>query len=222
MSSAGGGFLTSTIGRKYLVAVTAIVWSLFVMAHMFGNMLIFLGAKAYNSYSHALISNPLIYVIETVLVALLLLHVFIALGLKLRNLKTKPSRYAVTPLREKSTSIASRTMAYTGSAMLAFIIWHLITFKFGNMYYAVYDGVQMRDLYTLVFEKFSSPTYVILYSISMILIGFHLWHGVNSIFQTLGFRHPRYINFVKYFGYSYSVIVSLGFLSQPLYVYLAR
>jgi succinate dehydrogenase / fumarate reductase cytochrome b subunit len=189
------------------------------MMHMLGNMLIFVGAKAYNSYSHALISNPLIYVVEALLVFLLLVHVFIALGLKLRNMRSKPTKYAVSPIREKSTSLSSRTMAYTGMAVLAFIIWHLITFKFGNEYSAFYDGVRMRDLYALVFEKFSSPTYVVLYSICMVLIGFHLWHGVKSIFQTLGIHHPRYQCAIKCFAYSYAVIVAIGFLSQPIYVY---
>lgn len=216
------GFLTSTIGKKYLVAVTAIFWSLFVMVHMLGNMLIFIGAEAYNKYAHALTSNPFIYVAETVLLILLLIHIFVALGLKARNLRTKPSLYAVSPMREKSAAISSRSMAYTGSAILAFIIWHLITFKYGAQYYISYEGVEVRDLYKLVFEKFADPIYVSLYCVAMILIGVHLYHGVKSIFQSLGINHPRYNKFFRYFGYTYAIIVALGFFSQPIYVYLMR
>lgn len=216
------GFLTSTIGKKYLVAVTAIFWCLFVMVHMLGNMLIFLGAEAYNKYSHTLTSNPFIYVAEIALLVFILVHVFVALGLKLRNFRTKPSLYAVNPIREKSAAVSSRTMAYTGTFILAFIIWHLITFKFGKQYFINYQGVEMRDLYRLVLEKFQSPVYVTLYSIVMILIGMHLFHGVKSIFQTLGINHPRYNSFFKYFGYTYAIVVAAGFFSQPIYAYLVR
>jgi succinate dehydrogenase / fumarate reductase cytochrome b subunit len=215
-------FLTSTIGKKYLVAVTAVFWSLFVMVHMLGNMLIFIGAEAYNKYSHALTSNPFIYVAEAFLLIFLLIHAFIGLSLKARNLRTKPSLYAVSPVKEKSAPVSSRTMAYTGTAVLAFIIWHLITFKFGPDYFIVYQGVEMRDLYKLILDKFHDPIYVGLYSVSMVLIGMHLYHGVKSIFQSLGINHPRYNLFFKYFGYTYAIVVALGFISQPLYVYLAR
>jgi succinate dehydrogenase / fumarate reductase cytochrome b subunit len=128
----------------------------------------------------------------------------------------------VEAIREKSAAISSRTMAYTGSIILAFIIWHLITFKFGPQYTAIYNGVEVRDIYRLVIEKFHDLTYVSLYCLVMILIGMHLFHGVKSIFQTLGVNHPRYNTFFQYFGYSYAIVVAAGFFSQPIYVYLMR
>jgi succinate dehydrogenase / fumarate reductase, cytochrome b subunit len=220
--SANSGFLTSTIGKKYFMAITAIVWSLFVMGHMLGNLLIFVGAEAYNKYSHALTSNPAIYLIEAFLVAVLLFHAFTGLSLAIRNARTKPKFYSVTPVKEKSAPISSRTMIYTGTIVLAFIIWHLINFKWGPEYFVTYDGIQMRDIFKLIVEKFHDPVYVGAYCIVMILIGMHLYHGVQSIFQSLGISHPRYNKFFKYFGYTYAVIVSAGFFSQPLYVFLAR
>jgi succinate dehydrogenase / fumarate reductase cytochrome b subunit len=220
--STSGGFLTSTIGKKYLVAITAIFWSLFVMVHMLGNMLIFVGAEAYNKYAHALTSNPLIYGAEAVLVLLILVHIFIALGLKARNFRTKPSLYAVKPVRAKSAAASSLTMAYTGTIVLAFIIWHLITFKFGPNYSVVYNTVPMRDIYRLVVEKFHEPVYVIMYCVVMVLIGMHLFHGVKSVFQSLGVNHPRYNFFFRYFGYTYAIVVAAGFFCQPLYVFLMR
>ncbi|MES2614965.1 MAG: succinate dehydrogenase cytochrome b subunit [Bdellovibrionota bacterium] len=216
------GFLTSTIGKKYLVALTAVFWCLFVMVHMLGNMLIFVSAEAYNKYSHALTSNPFIYVAEFVLLVLILVHIFLALGLKLRNYRTKPALYTVRPMREKSAAISSRTMAYTGTFILAFIIWHLITFKYGQQYFVFYQGVEVRDLYRLVVEKFHNPIYVSLYCVVMVLIGSHLYHGVKSIFQSLGINHPRYNSFFRCFGYSYAIIVAAGFFSQPIYVYFMR
>lgn len=217
-----GGFLSSTIGKKYLVAVTAIFWSLFVMVHMLGNLLIFVGAEAYNKYAHALTSNPFIYVAEAILLVLILIHIFLALGLKFRNFRTKPALYAVKPMRVKSSAVSSRTMAYTGTIILAFIIWHLITFKYGAQYFVSYNGVQVRDLYKLVFEKFQDVTYVALYCVCMVLVGMHLYHGVKSVFQSLGVNHPRYNLFFRYFGYTYAIVVAAGFFSQPIYVYLMR
>lgn len=216
-------FLTSSIGKKYLVAVSAIFWTLFVMMHMAGNMLIFLGAETYNKYSFALTSNPLIYLAEIVLAVLLLVHAFTALSLKFRNMQSKPTLYAVAPTNKaKGSSFSSRSMAYTGSFVLAFIIWHLATFKFGTHYNVTYNGVEMRDIYKLVVERFHDPIYVASYCLVMILIGIHLFHGVKSIFQSLGINHPRYNKFIKCLGYTYAIVVSLGFLSQPIYVYLAR
>lgn len=218
----GTNFLSSTIGKKYLVAITAVFWSLFVMVHMAGNMLIFVGPEVFNKYSHSLTSNPFIYAIEAFLFLLLLTHIVIALSLKVRNFRTKPKLYAISPVCEKSAPISSRTMAYTGSFILAFIIWHLITFKFGPEYTVSYSGIEMRDLYRLVVEKFHEPFYVTSYCFVMLLIGMHLYHGVKSMFQSLGINHPRYNCFFKYFGYLYACVVAGGFFAQPLYVFFMR
>lgn len=215
-------FLASSIGKKYLVAITALFWSLFVMIHMAGNMLIFVSAEAFNKYSFSLTSNPFIYAIETLLLIFLLVHIILALSLKVRNLRTKPALYAVSPVAEKSAPLSARTMAYTGSFILAFIIWHLITFKFGPNYVVSYNGIEMRDLYRLVVEKFHDPLYVTSYCLVMILIGTHLYHGIKSMFQSLGINHPRYNCFIKYFGYLYAIIVATGFFAQPLYVFFMR
>lgn len=217
------GYFLSTIGSKYLMAITGLAWSLFVMAHMLGNMLILVGPEAYNRYGHALVSNPIIYVVEFALLVFILTHVFKAFALKSRNMRTKPMTYAIEATnREKATKLSTRTMIFTGSLMLAFLIWHLITFKFGPHYTVVYDDLEMRDLYKLIVERFSSPYYCFFYGLSMIFVGIHLFHGFKSSFQTLGINHPRYNGFIKYFGYSYAVIVSVGFFIQPVYVYLVR
>jgi succinate dehydrogenase / fumarate reductase cytochrome b subunit len=220
--SANSGFLTSSIGKKYFMALTAMIWSLFVMVHMLANLLIFFSGEAYNKYSHSLTSNPAIYLAEAFLVFVLLYHAFTGISLAIRNARTKPKYYSVSPVKEKNSSIASRTMIYTGTIILAFVIWHLITFKFGPEYFITYNGVEMRDMFKLVNEKFQEPWYVVSYCIIMVLVGMHLYHGVQSIFQSLGISHPRYNKFFKYFGYTYAVVVSAGFFSQPLYVFFAR
>lgn len=215
----GQKFLFTTIGKKYMMALTGIVWSLFVFIHMAGNMLIFLGARHYNLYSHALTSNPLIYVLEIFLVLFLTIHAVTGISLKISNMKSKPKYYDVQPKSNKNAPLSSRFMVHTGSLMLIFIILHIFTFKFGTYYHVQYDGVDMRDIYRLVIEKFNSKTYVVGYSLSMLIVGIHMFHGVKSIFQSLGLSHPRYDKFIRAFGYSYALIVAAGFLSQPIYVY---
>jgi succinate dehydrogenase / fumarate reductase cytochrome b subunit len=220
--SANSSFLMSSIGKKYLMAITAIAWSLFIMLHMLGNLFIFVGEEAYNKYSHALTSNPVIYFVEFLLIVLLLTHAFTGTFLFIKNRSSKPKLYAVASVKAKSPSFLSRTMIYSGLAVLAFILWHLITFKWGPMYFVNYNGIEMRDIYKLVVEKFHDPFYVAMYCFIMILIGMHLHHGIQSVFQTLGISHPRYNSFFKYFGYTYATVVSVGFFSQPLYVFFLR
>lgn len=221
MSAATGTlrYFTSSVGRKALMAVTGLIWSGFVFTHMAANMLIIFDKDAYNKYSHALITNPLIYVAEAALVVTILLHAYEGIALFLRNQDAKPQKYAVKPSRVKGASLAAKTMIYSGSIMLVFLILHLITFKFGTHYDVVVDGVRMRDIHRLVIEVFKMPAYVIWYFVSMIFVGLHLYHGVSSGFQTLGINHPRYNKLIKYGGWLYAIVVAAGFLSQPLYVF---
>ena len=174
------GYFLTTIVSKYLMAITGLAWSLFVMSHMLGNMLILVGPEAYNTYGHALVSNPIIYVVEFALLLFILTHIFKAFALKSRNMRTKPMTYAIQATnREKAMKFSTRSMIFTGSLMLAFLIWHLITFKYGPHYTVTYDGLEMRDLYRLIFERFSSPYYCFFYGLSMVFVGIHLFHGVK-------------------------------------------
>ncbi len=201
------------------MAITGLMWSGFVLSHMVGNLLIFVGAEAYNKYSHALVSNPLIYLAEAGLVITLLVHAFDGMKLSYENRKARPERYAVNPSPQKSASVASKSMIFTGSLMLAFIIYHLITFKFGPHYTVTYNNVEMRDIFRVIVEVFQNPIYVFGYGVCMIFVGLHLSHGFQSSFQTLGFYHPRYTSLIKKFGCVYSAIIAAGFIAQPIYVF---
>lgn len=181
----------------------------------------FVGPEAYNKYSHALSSNAFIYLAEFVLVVFILIHAILALGLKIRSFRTNPTPYAVDKFSSPKTApLSSRSMAYTGLAILGFLIWHIATFKYGPEYYVTYDGQQMRDLYTLVDGAFQNTTYVILYILSMFFVGVHLYHGVKASFQTFGLLHPRYNAFIKYFGRTYAIVVAVGFIALPVYFFL--
>lgn len=215
------GFLRSTVGKKYIMGITGLVWAGFVLAHMAGNLLIFVSHNAYNSYGHALTSGNIIYVAESVLILALIVHVYMAIILTIQNREAKQQTYAVTAKGQKKATLASRTMAIQGSLILVFIITHLITFKYGTYYATTVNGVEMRDLAKLMQEVFAQPTYVIWYFISVVLLGFHLSHGVGSTFQSLGLMEGTYRQLWKKLSYTYAVIVALGFIAQPLYLFLS-
>lgn len=214
------GFLGSTVGKKYIMGITGLIWAGFVLAHMAGNLLIFVSSDAYNTYGHALTSGNLIYVAETVLVLALITHVFCAISLTKNNREAKQSRYAVAAKGQKRVSLASRTMAVQGSLILAFVILHIITFKYGTYYETTVNGVVMRDLARLMVEVFQSPAYVIWYLVCLILLGFHLTHGVGSTFQSLGLMNGSYREGLRKLSLTYGVIVALGFIAQPLYLFI--
>lgn len=214
------GFLGSTVGKKYLMGISGLVWAGFVLAHMAGNLLIFVSHDAYNTYGHLLTSGNIIYVAEAVLVLALLMHVGLAINLTATNRAAKETRYAVSAKGKKKATLASRTMAIQGSLILVFIILHLITFKYGTHYETEVNGVVMRDLARLMEETFQSTTYVVWYLVCLILLGFHLSHGVGSSFQSLGLMEGSYRKVWTKLSYGYAFIVALGFIAQPLYLFL--
>lgn len=220
-SAATRPFLLTSIGKKYLMGISGLIWAGFVFAHMAGNLLIFAGPDAFNTYGHNIVTGPLLIPTEIALVVALIVHVTMAVWLTYENRKARGSqRYAVTPKGEKGGNLASRTMAIQGSVLLAFIILHIATFKYGTYYETTVNGVAMRDLHRLVVEVFQSPGYVIWYIVSLILLGFHLRHGVASIFQSFGLKNDHYAPLIYKTSLVYGVIVALGFISQPLYVFL--
>jgi succinate dehydrogenase / fumarate reductase cytochrome b subunit len=212
-------YLGSSIGRKQLVGVAGLALALFVLIHMAGNMLIFVSDRAYNEYSHALTSNPLIYVAEIGLLAFFSAHVIVALVISVKNRLARPHRYAVSTSGDKRTTMVQKTLWFQGLIILIFVILHLITFKYGPHYVVDYGHGEIRDLHRLVVEVFRQPIYVGWYVVCLALLMAHLGHGLGSSFQTLGFYHPRYQPMIKCLSWVYGLVVGLGFISQPLYVF---
>lgn len=213
-------FWLSTIGKKYFMGISGLVWAGFVFGHMAGNMLMFVSKDLYNAYGHALTSGYMIYAIEAVLLSTIAGHVFFGFLLTYQNRVAKNQRYAVTPKGPKSGSLASRTMIFQGTIVLVFLILHLITFKYGAVYETTVNGVVMRDLHRLLIEVFQQPVYVVGYVVSLILLGVHLSHGVGSTLQSLGLKTTPNENTVRTISWVYGVVVAVGFLSQPIYIYL--
>ncbi len=218
--------VTSPIGRKLLTGVTGLVWVLFVILHMVGNLGYFASTEAYNLYSDFLIgTGPLLYAIEFLLAATLLIHVVIGIQIYLRKRQAREQGYATykTSGRPSLQSPSSRTMIFTGLVLLVFLVIHLDTFKFGPGieagYVATAGGDQIRDLSRLVTEKFQNPLYAFGYPAIMILLGFHLRHGIWSAFQSLGAMNSRLTPAVYGLGTVMAIGIAVGFLVLPLYIY---
>lgn len=209
--------LRTSVGKKFLISITGLIFSGFVLSHMAGNLLLLVSAEAYNKYSHTLVSNPLIYVAEGVLVVALLTHMALALSLALENRAAR----GVKPYRAtngaKSANLGSRWMVQTGLLIFVFLVLHLITFKYGTYYEATYDGHTMRDIYRVVFEKFHDPVYVIWYEFSLLVLFVHLRHGISSCLQSLGVASSRNCN-LQIAGWVFAALVAGGFAVQPLYL----
>jgi succinate dehydrogenase / fumarate reductase cytochrome b subunit len=214
--------LNTSIGRKFVMAISGFGLAFFVMTHMIGNLLIFAGPEAYNSYGHKLTSLPVYPLIAWGLLLCAAVHAYMGMLLSKQNQDARGGDSYATAAQAsgKATNPASKSMMFSGSILLVFFITHLFNFKYGAHYPVNYGGVEMRDLHRLVLEKFQSLPYVVGYIISLVVLGVHLSHGVSSVFQSLGLNHPRYNCLVKMLGLGYAVVVATGFISQPLYVYL--
>lgn len=212
--SAIAGFLASPIGRKVLMALTGLLLFLFLVTHLAANLLILIDAQAYNEYSHALISNPLIYIAEIGLLILFVAHLVSGIIIYNRGRAARISayeehRWAGGP---SSKSVASTTMILTGAFFLIFVPLHVWTFKFGTYYDA---GGGVRDLHRLVIEEFQNPLMVLFYVVGMAILGFHLWHGFGSAFESLGVTHSRTLRRV---GNVTAVLMAGGFAIIPLVI----
>ena len=212
-------FVKTSLGMKSVMAVSGLALCGFVLIHMAGNLLIFLGPKSYNLYSHKLTSNPLLIIAELGLVVFFVGHIINGILLTLKNKGARKVPYAGAATGPKATSVVSKTLIVQGALIFVFVVLHLITFKYGNSYDAIYDGEKVRDLFKLVQEVFRNPIYVVWYVVALVVLGFHLGHGAPSMFQSLGIHHPKYQCLIKRIGYLYAVIVAVGFISQPLYIF---
>lgn len=213
-------YLRSSIGKKTLIGLSGLGIVGFTLAHMSGNFLLFVGSDAYNKYSHALVSNPLIYVAEAGLVAMFLIHIVLTVQVTRANRAARPVSYLGSPTGGKKTSFAAKSAILSGALLLAFLVLHLWTFKYGEFYSTTIDGVEMRDIYKLVIEKFHEPLYVGWYTLCLALLGLHLSHGVSAAFQSLGI-FPANCPKLRMIAWGSAIIIAGGFLAQPLYIFFS-
>lgn len=219
-------FSTSSLGKKIYMGVMGLFWSFFLLIHLLGNLALLGPDKdPFNKYAHFLTHGlgNFIYVMEIVLGATFLIHLIYGVIVQIQNWKARPIGYKMVT-GAKGTSkktIASTTMIYTGIIVFIFLVLHLRDLKFGEVImYTTADGAYIRDLYTLTIRFFSSTLNVIFYVAVMILIAFHLSHGVWSAFQSLGANAPRFIRFMQAVAYLYAFVIGAGFILIPVFIYL--
>ncbi len=213
-------YFSSSIGKKQIMGLAGILMAGFLIVHLIGNFLMFLGPEKFNLYAHTLTSLPIIYAAEVMLVLLFLVHVLLAIGLITENFLARPKRYFVKVRTGRGSTIASSTMAYTGLIILIFLINHLLVLKFGNFYIGYQGETEVRDIYKLVIEIFQSPYYLSGYIVAMLILGLHVSHGIQSAFVTFGIYHPRYTPGVKISSIAFSVIIALLYSAFPIWAYL--
>jgi len=213
-------FSNSSIGKKFMMAVTGSFLLVFLIIHLIGNITLFFGPGAFNAYVSALDTiKPLIRVIEVVLLAVFILHIFNGIRLWIENKKARGITYKVNGSSENST-LFSRTMFVTGSIVFIFLVLHLGTFFWRFNVYDPLGYATHHQYYDVVVYFFNIWWYAVLYIIAVLLLGFHLNHGFQSAFQTFGWNHKRYFPIIQKIGTIYAIIMALGFASMPLYFLL--
>ena len=212
--------LSSSIGKKFIMAITGILLLIFLFVHLFNNLLIFLGPEVFNANVARLEAiKPLIRVVEIILLAIFIFHIYNALKLYFENKKAKPQKYAVNVGNENST-FYSRFMTASGIIILIFLVLHLSYFwRLFNFGEHSADG--SLPYYRIIEEAFANPFLSIFYIIAMVIVGFHLNHAFQSAFQTMGWDHNKYTPTIKRAGSFISIIITLGFISIPVFFYLA-
>ncbi|MBI4374988.1 MAG: succinate dehydrogenase cytochrome b subunit [Elusimicrobia bacterium] len=199
--------LTSSIGRKILVALAGLLLCGFLIAHLGGNLLLIYGEGPFNRYAQGLEKNPLLPLAEVGLAGLFLAHIAVSLKLRHENRQARPASYAMQ--RSKGgRSWGSRTMLLSGLLLLSFLVVHVWHFRVQEHA----DG-----LYRAVMNAFQSKYYVLFYVAAMAALGLHLSHGFQSAFRTFGLSHPRLLPMIRKTGFAFSAAITVGFALLPLW-----
>jgi succinate dehydrogenase / fumarate reductase cytochrome b subunit len=210
-------FWQSTNGKKVVMAVTGAIMFLFIIGHVAGNLQIFEGPAKLNAYGHFLHSiGELLWPVRIVLILSVILHITATVQLALRNKAARPVGYS----RKEAinSSYASRTMYWSGPIVLAFIIFHLLQFTAG---YIHPDSQFIEgDVYHNVVAGFSVWWVSVWYIIAVSLLGLHLRHGIWSMFQSIGYNHPRHTPLLKNAAFVIALLITLGYISIPISVLL--
>jgi succinate dehydrogenase cytochrome b subunit len=211
--TAAGRFLASSIGKKVVMAVTGFALFGFVVAHMLGNLQVYLGPTALNAYAESLRHYPaLLWAARISLLVAAALHVWAAYSLTMMNRAARPEGYRENEHRE--STYASRTMRWSGVFLLLFIVYHLMHMTWGNAHPDFIPG----DVYHNFIVGFRPFLVTTVYVVAMLALGLHMYHGLWSFLQTLGLSHPRYNPLRLAFATLVTTVVVLGNISMPVAV----
>ncbi len=213
---------SSSLGRKYIMAISGVLLMGFLVVHMTGNLLVLSGPDAFNAYGHYLKSHPqLLWPARIGLLVLFVLHVYSGIALARENRMARPEAYAFK--KTIQATLASRTMALTGLLVLTYLIYHLLHFTIGIVqpqYFSGVDGQGRHDIYTMFVLGFRNPIIYASYVVAQIVLVTHLSHASRSFFQSMGWNQQRFSGAIKTFSLAYTAVIFIGFMAPPTCVLL--
>ena len=218
------GLTQSTIGRKFLMALSAMFLLVFLLIHLSVNLLSIFSEDAFNTASHFMGYNPLIqFVMQPVLVAGVIFHFVMGFVLEMKNKNSRPVKYAVAN-NSGNSSWSSRNMIISGAVILAFLGLHMYDFWMHEMNYKYVEALSINETryWEELHAKFADLWRVIFYAVSFVLLGLHLSHGFQSSFQSIGARHPKYLKCVNTLGTWYSILIPLGFIVVAVFHFVTQ
>ena len=208
-----GGLFASTIGLKFIMALTGIGLSVFVLAHMAANLNAFVNPQGLDEYGAALRRFPaLLWGARFGLLAAVGLHIWAYLALTSKSLGARPKGYREASYRE--ASFASRSMRWTGPLLLVFVVYHLLDLTIGT----VNPSFRHGEVYHNMIASLRRAPIAVFYIVAMGALAFHLWHGIWSLFQSLGFSQSRHESIARRVATVFTIVVAAGFAAIPVAV----
>ena len=213
-------FYRSPLAKKAVMAITGILLFGFVLTHMLGNAKMYFGEEAFNAYAEGLrfLGSPFLphgqalWIARIGLLVAVLLHIWSAWKLTLINRRARPSPYVRKDIVQ--ASYASRTMRWGGVIIFLFVVYHLLHLTFGTVHSDFVEGNPYHNVVT----GFQNPIISAFYILANVVLAFHLYHGLWSMFQSLGWNHPSYRNLRRSFARAFALLVTAGNISFPLAV----
>jgi succinate dehydrogenase / fumarate reductase cytochrome b subunit len=206
-------FYSTSIGKKVVMAITGLILFGFVIGHMLGNLQVFMGANQMNAYAAMLKANAtLLWGVRIVLLVAVILHIVAAVQLTRMSQRSRPEGYHYKDVIQ--ADYAARTMRWSGPIIAVFVIYHLLHFTTGS----VHPRFDVHDVYRNVISGFRVWPVSLFYIIAMVALAFHLWHGVWSLFQTLGLINPKSNKIIHRLAAIATLALVIGFISIPMAV----
>jgi succinate dehydrogenase / fumarate reductase, cytochrome b subunit len=215
-------FYQSSIGKKIVVGVTALILILYVLGHLIGNLQIYIGQDRINAYAKFLHDlGPILWVVRIVLLAAFVTHIVATIQLAQENRLANPQKYAVAGYQR--STLASRTMLISGLIVLCFVIYHLLQFTVhatNPEFRKLHDSLGRPDVYRMLILGFRHPLVSLFYVLGLFLLARHLSHGFESVTQTLGINNRRISHFVTTGGQALTWLIFAGYVSIPATIFL--
>ena len=225
-----GSILTSNLFRKIIAALSGLFLVVFLIGHLLGNLQLFIpgeyGKTRFNEYALFMTTNPIVNLLSILTYSSIILHIIITFYLAFKSNQARPVKYAVSS-GNLNSSWSSKNMSLLGAFILFFIIIHMKSFwfkmHFGEMpYQHLNDGTKIKDLYQVTTSAFNNPLYTFFYVFSMIVLSFHLRHGIESAVQTMGLNTLRYKTLLKIISGGIAIIIPGIFASIPIFLFIRQ